>query len=140
MVKIQRLFAKTNLKIPIYRADTLICKPQLNNTHGAVNRLLHFHYTEVPMSRFSEIAQIYDHRLLEAQFLRGNASYSPEPESGNVRNNRPVEQYRTVHKARRAFHSGIQKPHGYTAHVPFRCAPDLRKGVQFQVEALRANG
>ena len=81
-----------------------------------------------------------DLQLLEAQFLRGNAPYAPEPESGNVRNHRPVEQYRAVHKARRAFHSGIQKLHGYTAHVPFRCAPDLRKSVQFQVEAIRANG
>lgn len=52
-----------------------------------------------------------DLQLLEAQFLRGNAPYAPEPESGNVRNHRPVEQYRAVHKARRAFHSGIQKPH-----------------------------
>ena len=25
--------------------------------------MLHFHFTEVPMSRFDEIAQIYDHRL-----------------------------------------------------------------------------
>ena len=78
-----------------------------------------------------------DLQLLEAQFLRGNAPYAPEPESGNVRNHRSVEQYRAVHKTRRAFHSGFQNPHGYTAHVPFRCAPDLRKGVQFQVEALR---
>ena len=61
---VSRVFSiNTKCQIPIYRADTLICKPQLNNTHGAVKRLLHFHYTEVPMSRFSEIAQIYDHRL-----------------------------------------------------------------------------
>lgn len=50
-----------------------------------------------------------DLRLLEAQFLRGNALYAPEPESGNVRNHRSVEQYRAVHKTRRAFHSGFSE-------------------------------
>ena len=157
---VSRVFSiNTKCQIPIYRADTLICKPQLNNTHGAVERLLHFSLyggtheqiqrnrpdirppaSPAPQSGDMGADAQNDLQLLEAQFLRGNASYSPEPQSGNVRNHRPVEQYRTVHKARRAFHSSIQKPRGYTAHVPFRCAPDLRKGVQFQVEALRANG
>ena len=107
------------------------------------------------MSRFSEIAQIYDHRLpllrspeIWEQTLRMTSSFwrlnfceamlltlqNPKAEMCGT-----IDQWNNIGRyIRRGEHSTAV--FRSRAHVPFRCAPDLRKGVQFQVEALRANG